>query len=247
MLDVFLQRLRAGETDFEETIALINTLYDYTPTRFSNGLSDVLVSEAGQNEGSCRVFAFARLNGLSREDTLACFGRHYRDVLAEPDGQSHGNIRRFMRDGWDGIYFDGEALARKSTLQPGDTGKASMTVTDADTAKALSPLSGDDFPEVYATSRMVAIMELSAARCLVPMLQSGQLSVGVDVNIRHLAATPKGETVEAVATFEGMEGKLFRFRIEAFDRGGKIGEGTHTRAIILTERLLDGAHKRIAG
>lgn len=114
MLTDFLTRLRAGETDFEDTITLINALYDYTPTRFSNGLSDTLVSEAGQNEGSCRIFAFAALNGLDAADTLRCFGRHYRDVLADPAGSSHGNIRRFMADGWAGIRFDGAALKARS-------------------------------------------------------------------------------------------------------------------------------------
>ncbi|RZU38299.1 HopJ type III effector protein [Fluviicoccus keumensis] len=114
MLTAFLTRLRAGETDFEDTIALINALYEYRPTRFSNGLTDTLVSEAGQNEGSCRIFAFGQLNGLSAEDTLRCFGRHYRDVLADPDGSSHGNIRRFMRDGWAGIAFDGPVLSPKA-------------------------------------------------------------------------------------------------------------------------------------
>lgn len=114
MLNTFLQRLRAGDTDFEDTLALINTLYDYTPTRFTNGLGTAVVNEAGQNEGSCRIFAFARLNGLSAEDTLRCFGRHYRDVLADPDGQSHANIRHFLRDGWAGIVFDGNALHGKT-------------------------------------------------------------------------------------------------------------------------------------
>lgn len=114
MLNEFLQRLRAGDTDFEDTISLINALYDYTPTRFTNGLAGTLVNEAGQNEGSCRIFAFARLNGLSAEDTLRCFGRHYRDVLADPAGTAHGNIRNFLRDGWAGIAFDGEALRPRS-------------------------------------------------------------------------------------------------------------------------------------
>ena len=114
MLHAFLSRLRAGETDFEDAIALINALYDYTPTRFSNGLTDTLVSEAGQNEGSCRIFDIGQLNGLLSEDTLRCFCRHYRDVLADPDGSSHGNIRRFLRDGWAGIRYDGAALQAKS-------------------------------------------------------------------------------------------------------------------------------------
>lgn len=113
MLTTFLARLRAGETDFEDTIAIINSLYDYTPRRFSNGLSTPVINEAGQNEGSCRIFAFAQLNKLTEAETLACFGRFYRDVLNEPTGTSHGNIRAFMRDGWAGVRFDGQVLQAK--------------------------------------------------------------------------------------------------------------------------------------
>lgn len=113
MLVDFLTRLRAGETDFEDTIAVINVLYDYTATRFSNGLTETVINEAGQNAGSCRIFAFAQLNALSEADTLACFGRFYREVLNEPTGTSHANIRAFMRDGWAGIQFDGQALTLK--------------------------------------------------------------------------------------------------------------------------------------
>ena len=111
MLASFLTRLHAGEIDFEDTITVINALYNYTPTRFVNGLTNTVTNEAGQNEGSCRIFAFAQLNALSKADTLACFGRFYREVLNDPTGTSHGNIRAFMRDGWAGICFDGQALA----------------------------------------------------------------------------------------------------------------------------------------
>lgn len=111
-LNDFLARLRAGNTDFEDTIAFINAHYDYTPTAFDNGSDEGRVhNAAGQNEGSCRIFAFARLNHLPEADTLACFGRFYRkDVLENPDGHDHGNIRNFMRHGWSGITFHGEAL-----------------------------------------------------------------------------------------------------------------------------------------
>ncbi len=101
--------------DFEDVIAVIDAHYHYTPTRFTNGLGDdALCNEAGSNEGSCRIFAFARLHDLDETTTLALFGRFYRDeVLGNPDGDSHGNIRRFMRDGWKGIDFDGVALTPK--------------------------------------------------------------------------------------------------------------------------------------
>jgi len=68
---------------------------------------------------------------------------------------------------------------------------------------------------------MIALMETARARALNPLLQSGQLSVGVTVNIKHLAARPKPHQVSAQGTFLGMEGKLYKFKVEAFDPGGK--------------------------
>jgi predicted thioesterase len=70
--------------------------------------------------------------------------------------------------------------------------------------------------------------------------------VGVSLNVRHTAATPIGSRVEARAIYEGPEGKLFRFRVEAVDDAGPVGDGEHTRAIISTERLMAGASKRKA-
>jgi predicted thioesterase len=89
-------------------------------------------------------------------------------------------------------------------------------------------------------------MELAAARLMRPGLTDSQLSVGVGVDIKHLAATPLGVEVRAVATSLGMEGKLYRFKVEAHDGGGLIGEGQHTRAIIRSERLMAGAAARNA-
>jgi predicted thioesterase len=129
-------------------------------------------------------------------------------------------------------------------FDPGTSAEAGFTVQPADTAKALALSPEDTFPEVLATSRMIALMELAAARAMRPLLQDGQLSVGVSLNVRHTAATPVGCRVRAVATFVGPEGKLYRFRVEAFDEAGAIGEGEHTRAIVATDRLLVGAERR---
>jgi len=107
-LNEFLQQIGTNtELDFEDTIQVIADNYSYTPTAFDNG--DVH-NEAGQNEGSCKIFAFAKLNGLSEEQTLKCFGRFYQDVLNTPEGSDHGNIRNFMQKGWAGISFSAEAL-----------------------------------------------------------------------------------------------------------------------------------------
>ncbi|MBX2878944.1 MAG: HopJ type III effector protein [Granulosicoccus sp.] len=114
-MDIELFRNRMQTTpetiEFPDVIALINRLYEFEPTAFRNG---PLVNEAGQNSGSCRLFAFARLHDLTEDQTLACFGAYYRaDVLKSPDGDSHANIRQFMKTGWGGIEFDGVPLKAK--------------------------------------------------------------------------------------------------------------------------------------
>lgn len=93
---------------FAEVIAFIDSHYDFTPTRFTNGNT---VNEAGQNNGSCKIFSFAKLQGLTKEQTLALFGDYYRkDVLENPEGSDHQNIRNFIQFGWEGIRFEEVAL-----------------------------------------------------------------------------------------------------------------------------------------
>lgn len=129
-------------------------------------------------------------------------------------------------------------------LEPGAAAEAAITVRMGDTAHALSMSPADSFPEVFATSRMIALMELAAARVMQPLLQEGQLSVGVTISVRHTAATPVGSTVRAVATYVGFIGGEHRFKVEAHDEAGSIGIGEHTRAMVSTERLLAGAARR---
>ncbi|GAB3657849.1 HopJ type III effector protein [Echinicola sediminis] len=103
---------QAPETiTFQETIAHIDENYDFTPTRFTNGGT---TNEAGQNNGSCKIFSFAQLQQLSAHQTLQLFGDFYReDVLKNPEGSDHQNIRNFIQSGWGGIQFDGQALSKK--------------------------------------------------------------------------------------------------------------------------------------
>ncbi len=113
-LELFLNRLNTQpkSIEFPDVIALINSLYTFIPTAFSN---NDIYNEAGQNTGSCKVFAFARLHEFTQEQTLALFGAYYRaDVLRTPDGDSHPNIRQFMQTGWAGIEFEGVPLRAKS-------------------------------------------------------------------------------------------------------------------------------------
>jgi len=87
--------------EFSDVMLVIATYYDYSAITFNNG---DLVNEAGSNEGSCKIFAFAQLQQLDQAQTLACFGQYYRDdVLKHPDASDHGNIRRFIQHGWSGI------------------------------------------------------------------------------------------------------------------------------------------------
>lgn len=93
---------------FPEVIEYIDSHYTFTPTRFTNGET---VNEANQNNGSCKIFYFAQINQLTPEQTLQLFGDYYRiDVLQNPEGTDHQNIRNFMKFGWNGIAFDGKAL-----------------------------------------------------------------------------------------------------------------------------------------
>ena len=124
-------------------------------------------------------------------------------------------------------------------LLPGATGTAERVVVASDLASALSPDHADHFPEVFATARMVAL-----ARAMAGVLDDGELTAGVSVNVTHSAATPPGLTVCARARFLGMEGKFYRFEVFAEDDAGEIGRGLHDRAIVRHARLLEAAERR---
>lgn len=127
----------------------------------------------------------------------------------------------------------------------GAAASAAMTVKGSDLASAFRLAPEDEFPPVYATARMVALMELAAARVLAPHLAEGERSVGVTVDVTHSAATPEGVDVEAVARYRGREGKLFTFEIVARDPGGEVGRAVHRRAIVSSDRLVAGAARRV--
>ncbi|MDX6191434.1 HopJ type III effector protein [Flavobacterium sp. FlaQc-52] len=112
-VQAFLEKLNQTPTAiaFTETIATVEENYNFTPTAFQNGNQH---NAAGENSGSCKVFAFAKLQNLTQEQTLACFGAYYFDeVLGDPNGTNHQNIRNFITNGWNGIQFEGTALETK--------------------------------------------------------------------------------------------------------------------------------------
>lgn len=103
-----LHGLESGELAFKDVIAHIETNYHYTPVEFHNG---EVVNPAGVNEGSAKVFGFAKLHGLNQLDTLKLFAEHYQAVLETPEGTDHANIRNFLHYGWQGIGMPTNALS----------------------------------------------------------------------------------------------------------------------------------------
>ncbi len=105
-----ISALKENTIPFSAVIEFIETYYRHQPTAFKNGDA---YNESIQNQGSAKVFAFAKINNLSAADTLYLFAEHYQSVLANPTATDHQNIRQFMAHGWPGVVFEGQALVAK--------------------------------------------------------------------------------------------------------------------------------------
>jgi len=123
----------------------------------------------------------------------------------------------------------------------GMKGEVSTLVEREDTAQEV----GSGSLLVYATPCMVALMEGAACEAIAEALPEEKTSVGTELNIKHLAATPVGLEVRAEAEVTEVEGNTITFQITAYDEAGKIGEGTHKRAIITTQRFLDKVYSKL--
>lgn len=123
----------------------------------------------------------------------------------------------------------------------GMTGTASTDVEREDTAYEV----GSGSLLVYATPCMVALMEGAACEAIAEALPEGKTSVGTALNIAHLSATPVGMEVRAEAEVTEVDGNTITFSVTAYDEAGKIGEGTHKRAIISTERFLEKTYAKL--
>lgn len=118
-------------------------------------------------------------------------------------------------------------------LQPGRTGSATVLVTDAQTAPRL----GSGRAPVFATPAMVALMEAAAVACVEDYLDPGQETLGIHLDVEHLAATPVGLSVTATAELVERDGRKLVFRLEARDDRELIGRGHHTRIIVDSTRF----------
>ncbi len=123
----------------------------------------------------------------------------------------------------------------------GMTGEVSTCVEREDTALEV----GSGSLLVYATPCMVALMEGAACEAIAGALPEEKTSVGTELCISHLSATPVGLEVRATAEVTAVEGPVITFKVEAFDEKGKIGEGTHKRAVITTQRFLDKTYGKL--
>lgn len=121
-----------------------------------------------------------------------------------------------------------------SELKLGMTFETKKIVEEADTAAKF----GSGGVYVFATPMMIGIMENASMNCVQEALAEGQGTVGIHLDVKHMAATPMGMEVRALAELIEIEGKKLRFKVEAFDEKGKIGEGTHDRFIIDVEKFM---------
>jgi fluoroacetyl-CoA thioesterase len=97
-------------------------------------------------------------------------------------------------------------------------------------------------PMVYATPMMILEMELTSGDAINPLLEPGWITVGTEVDIRHLAASPVGAVIRTTARVIAVERRAIRFEVEAFDSTRRIGEGRHARGLV----NLDAFNKRMA-
>ena len=128
-------------------------------------------------------------------------------------------------------------------LQPGLSKEILLTVTEAITAKHM----GSGTLAVLATPSMIALMEGTSHQMVAPFLTPQQSTVGVLVNVRHLAATPLGMAIRIHSELVAVEGRKLTFQVEAYDTVEKIGEGVHERFVIDLARFQDRLKRKTEG
>ena len=123
----------------------------------------------------------------------------------------------------------------------GMKGEVGTLVEREDTAKEV----GSGSLLVYATPCMAALMEGAACEAIQEALPDNQTTVGTELNIQHISATPVGLEVRAEAEVIAVDGKVITFEVKAFDEAGEIGKGTHKRVIVNTQKFLEKAYAKL--
>ena len=123
----------------------------------------------------------------------------------------------------------------------GMKGTVSTMVEREDTALEV----GSGSLLVYSTPCMTALMEGAACEAIAAAVPEDKTTVGIELAISHLAATPVGMEVRAEAEVTAVDGSIITFQLTAYDEAGKIGEGTHKRALVTTQRFLDKTYAKL--
>lgn len=134
-------------------------------------------------------------------------------------------------------------MSIQQTLAPGIEGQATVVAGPGNLASDL----GSGFVDVYSTPMMIGLMETAAATSVQPFVGEGKTTVGVRVDIRHLAATPPGMRITAHSRLVKVDGKALTFEVWAEDERERIGEGLHERAIIDRARFVQRVEAKAAG
>ena len=123
----------------------------------------------------------------------------------------------------------------------GMKGEVSTLAEREDTAREV----GSGSLLVYATPCMVALMEGAACEAIEEAMNDSTTTVGTELNIQHLSATPVGLEVRAEAVVTAVEGKVITFEIRAYDEAGEIGKGTHKRVVVNSQKFLEKAYSKL--
>ncbi|MCJ7785877.1 MAG: hypothetical protein MUP41_18250 [Desulfobacterales bacterium] len=126
---------------------------------------------------------------------------------------------------------------------PGLTGKCEMIVKEEDLVSQLGNVPVD----VLSTPRLIQLLETAAIEAIRDFIPGDQVSLGTEVRIRHLSATPLGMKVTANALLKGVEKSRLLFLVDAYDEKEKVAEGEHERILVSKERFLQKVEKKRAG
>ncbi|MBQ3040559.1 MAG: thioesterase family protein [Clostridia bacterium] len=126
-------------------------------------------------------------------------------------------------------------------MQIGQRNQIKTKVTENDTAKVFG--SGELL--VLATPRMIALMEECSYKCISKDLEAGSSSVGTLLNVKHLSATPVGMEITVEAEITEIDGRRVCFSIKAYDECGLIGEGTHERFIVFSDKFMQKTYSKL--
>lgn len=126
-------------------------------------------------------------------------------------------------------------------IQTGISGTAETTVSDSNLAVNV----GSGSLKVFATPCMVALMEKSACICLSEYMEDNETTVGTEMNVKHVSATPMGMNVTAESVLTEINGREFTFSVKAYDETGLIGEGIHKRFLVKSEKFIQKTYSKI--